>query len=208
MGDLSGGQILARAASKCYGLTGGQGTAFYRFDLIGDSPADVKAFKKSYRASLDELQLSAADADALVEEANAAFLMNMLIFEERDVEAGHLSRLRTLEEVQELVSVNRSALNFQRAYGAEPAKRGQCPFLPAKGDATLAPKACPWPFVWLHDPRSALVAHPMKNIGGLLAVFAVVRLALRYPRSTGLGLLSAIVACVALKPRKHSGRPH
>jgi len=69
MGDLRGGQILSRAASKAYGAGG---TAFYDFQLVGSSAMELKAFKKRYRASLDELRLSAEDADALVEEANTS----------------------------------------------------------------------------------------------------------------------------------------
>ncbi|CAK0861649.1 unnamed protein product [Prorocentrum cordatum] len=69
LGDLSGGQILARAAKKAYGLEGGRGQAFYRFERVGSSPAEVKEFKRSYRTSLDGLRLSTGDADGIVEEA-------------------------------------------------------------------------------------------------------------------------------------------
>jgi len=133
LGDLSGGQILARTAVKTYDLPAGKGVSFYNFEEIGTSVSQVKAFKREYRSSLDALQFSASQADALVEEANVAFLMNMLLFEERDVAAGHLKGTRTLEEVLELVRANTSALSFQKAYGEEQAAAptgNRCPFLP------------------------------------------------------------------------------
>jgi len=217
LGDLSGGQILARAAVKAYGLSGAHGQAFYNFEQIGSSPQDVKAFKRGYRASLDALGLTAGEADALVEEANAAFLMNMLLFEERDVAAGHLKKLRTLDEAMELVMQNTTPLGFQRAYGDQASlgkKKGVCPFMPpsagnaAGGGSVIAAQhgklaVCPWPFVWLHDPHAAMVAHPVKNFGGLLALTGLVTAAWQYPRSVCGGLLGAGVLTLALKPPQH-----
>ncbi|HEY9656915.1 MAG TPA: biliverdin-producing heme oxygenase, partial [Allocoleopsis sp.] len=54
------------------------GTAFYEFKDI----ADEKAFKNKYRQSLDELSVDDATADRIVDEANAAFGMNMKMFME------------------------------------------------------------------------------------------------------------------------------
>ncbi|NEP18504.1 MAG: heme oxygenase [Leptolyngbya sp. SIO4C1] len=78
MGDLSGGQILKGIAQRAMGLSGGQGTAFYEFDDI----ADEKAFKVVYRQRLNELPLSQATIEDIVNEANAAFGMNMKLFQE------------------------------------------------------------------------------------------------------------------------------
>ena len=78
MGDLSGGQILKGIAQRAMGLADGQGTAFYEFDDI----ANEKEFKAIYRQRLDDLPLSAATIDRIVEEANAAFVMNMRLFQE------------------------------------------------------------------------------------------------------------------------------
>lgn len=78
MGDLSGGQILKGIAQRAMGLTAAQGTAFYEFDDI----ADEKEFKAIYRQRLDDLPLSAATIERIVEEANAAFAMNMRLFQE------------------------------------------------------------------------------------------------------------------------------
>merc|ERR1712190_565721 len=73
-----------------------------------------KTFKKEYRSSLDALGVSASRADDVVREATMAFLFNILIFEERDVAAGHLERIRTVEEVSELVNNNKAPLNFKK----------------------------------------------------------------------------------------------
>jgi heme oxygenase len=78
LGDLSGGQILKGIAQRGMNLTEGEGTAFYEFQDIPDE----KAFKGQYRQTLDELPVDEATADQIVEEANAAFGMNMKMFNE------------------------------------------------------------------------------------------------------------------------------
>jgi heme oxygenase len=78
LGDLSGGQILKNIAVTGMNLTDGQGTAFYEF---GEIP-DEKAFKAKYRSAVDELPIDDATADRIVDEANAAFGMNMKMFQE------------------------------------------------------------------------------------------------------------------------------
>ncbi|KPQ38087.1 MAG: heme oxygenase (biliverdin-producing) [Phormidium sp.] len=78
LGDLSGGQILKNIAQKAMGLQDGQGTAFYEFDEIPDE----KAFKAEYRQAMDSLPIDDAQADRIVDEANDAFKLNMVMFEE------------------------------------------------------------------------------------------------------------------------------
>ncbi len=78
IGDLSGGQILKNIAVTGMNLNDGQGTAFYEF---GDIP-DEKAFKAKYRSAVDELPIDDATVDRIVDEANAAFGMNMKMFQE------------------------------------------------------------------------------------------------------------------------------
>ena len=78
LGDLSGGQILKGIAQRAMNLSDGQGTAFYEFTEIPDE----KQFKNTYRQRLDELPIDEATADRIVEEANAAFGMNMKMFNE------------------------------------------------------------------------------------------------------------------------------
>jgi heme oxygenase len=78
LGDLSGGQILKGIAERGMNLTDGSGTNFYEFKTISDE----KAFKQSYRQALDTLPVDDATADRIVDEANAAFGMNMTMFKE------------------------------------------------------------------------------------------------------------------------------
>ncbi len=78
LGDLSGGQILKGIAQTGMNLNDGEGTAFYEFEDISDE----KAFKAKYRQALDELAIDDATAQRIVDEANAAFGMNMKMFQE------------------------------------------------------------------------------------------------------------------------------
>ena len=78
MGDLSGGQILKGIAQRGMNLSDAEGTAFYEFDDISDE----KAFKDMYRQAMNDLPIDDAAADRIVEEANAAFGMNMALFNE------------------------------------------------------------------------------------------------------------------------------
>ncbi|MBW4470408.1 MAG: heme oxygenase (biliverdin-producing) [Stenomitos rutilans HA7619-LM2] len=78
LGDLSGGQILKGIAQRGMNLTDGNGTAFYEFNNIPDE----KQFKATYRQAMNELPLDDATADRIVDEANAAFGMNMKLFQE------------------------------------------------------------------------------------------------------------------------------
>ncbi|MFQ3679565.1 MAG: biliverdin-producing heme oxygenase, partial [Pseudanabaenaceae cyanobacterium] len=77
MGDLSGGQILKKIAKQAMGLQDG-GTAFYEFDTIRNHGE----FKKRYRQALDTVPVNAATADAIVNEANHSFHLNMEMFRE------------------------------------------------------------------------------------------------------------------------------
>jgi heme oxygenase len=77
LGDLSGGQILKKIAQNAMNL-GDEGVAFYRFEQIPDE----KAFKAQYRQILDTLPVDAATVQAIVQEANAAFGLNMKMFQE------------------------------------------------------------------------------------------------------------------------------
>ena len=78
IGDLSGGQILKGIAKKALNPPDGEGLHFYDFPMI----EDAKAFKTEYRSTLDNLDLSREQKDALVEEANYAFKLNMDMFNE------------------------------------------------------------------------------------------------------------------------------
>ncbi len=78
IGDLSGGQILKGIAQRGMNLSEGEGTAFYEFAEIPDE----KAFKQEYRATMNDLDIDQAMADAIVQEANDAFGLNMKLFKE------------------------------------------------------------------------------------------------------------------------------
>ncbi|NEO83583.1 MAG: heme oxygenase (biliverdin-producing) [Spirulina sp. SIO3F2] len=78
MGDLSGGQILKKIAQTAMKLEEGEGTAFYEFPEIPDE----KAFKDNYRQAMDSLPIDQATAEAIVEEANDSFKLNMRMFDE------------------------------------------------------------------------------------------------------------------------------
>jgi heme oxygenase len=78
LGDLSGGQILKKIAQQAMNLADGQGTAFYEFKDIPEE----KVFKATYRQAMDDLPVDEANADQIVDEANAAFGMNMKVFNE------------------------------------------------------------------------------------------------------------------------------
>jgi len=78
LGDLSGGQILKGIAQRGMNLTEGEGSAFYEFPEIPDE----KAFKNNYRQAMNELPIDEATAERIVDEANAAFGMNMKMFME------------------------------------------------------------------------------------------------------------------------------
>ena len=77
LGDLSGGQILKNIAEKALNLSDG-GLAFYEFEDI----PNAKEFKTKYRTALDNLPIDVSQSDAIIDEANFAFKLNMQMFEE------------------------------------------------------------------------------------------------------------------------------
>lgn len=78
LGDLSGGQIMARAMQKAFGLEGRTGLTFFTFEGLG-APG---AYKKGYRDRLDALgdTLDEADRQRLVDESSWAFAQNQALF--------------------------------------------------------------------------------------------------------------------------------
>merc|ERR1712194_647937 len=155
------------------------------------------------RSSLDALHVSTTQADDIVHEANMAFLLNISIFEERGVAAGHLERIRSLEEVNELVQSNKSPLAFQKAYIAAGAQSSdQCPFIPgpagrrANGEPSCHASesgVCPWPFVWFHNAKSAI---------GLIGMIGMLRVAWQYPRRSLMTFACTTLAAIMFKPTK------
>ncbi len=78
MGDLSGGQALARIVRNSFGLEGSRGTAFYAFPGIDE----IKAFKECYRTGLDRAPVDDRAVDEAAEEAKGAFAAHQAIFTE------------------------------------------------------------------------------------------------------------------------------
>jgi heme oxygenase len=72
LGDLSGGQFLARAIERELGLGARTGTAFYDFAALGE----LTAFKNSYRGRLDATPWSATEQARIVAETALAYDLN------------------------------------------------------------------------------------------------------------------------------------
>lgn len=78
VGDLFGGQMMGGMAVKSLDLQGGFGTSFYKFQDI----ANTKAFIEQWYSTLNQLNLSEAEKQDIVDEANVVFRLNIDIFEE------------------------------------------------------------------------------------------------------------------------------
>lgn len=78
LGDLSGGQMLARIVAQGLQLPPGQGVAFYDFG----PPQQVIERAQAFRAALDRLAPDEASAQALVDEALDAFARHRELFEQ------------------------------------------------------------------------------------------------------------------------------
>ena len=77
LGDLSGGQMIAKRVAKQHGL-GRDGVAFYDFSGLGS----LTGFKDGYRAALDRLgaELDAAERARTLDEVRAAYAFNTAVF--------------------------------------------------------------------------------------------------------------------------------
>ncbi|TQL43946.1 heme oxygenase [Leucobacter komagatae] len=77
LGDLSGGQIIAKRVARQHGFDG-PGIEFYNFESLGD----LKAFKETYREGLDRLgeTLSDDDKQRMIEEVREAYSFNTQVF--------------------------------------------------------------------------------------------------------------------------------
>ncbi|WP_430867266.1 heme oxygenase (biliverdin-producing) [Demequina aurantiaca] len=75
LGDMSGGQAIAKLVARYYGATPDQ-LAFYDFAEV---PSTVR-YKRAYRENLDALPFDEAQAQAMIDEAKAAFGYNGDIF--------------------------------------------------------------------------------------------------------------------------------
>ncbi len=74
LGDLNGGQVLARRLASSLGL-GPAALGFYRFDAIGP----MEAFRQEYRRGFDQAALTPAQIQAVLAEARRGFMLNLAI---------------------------------------------------------------------------------------------------------------------------------
>lgn len=77
LGDLSGGQAIAKLVARHYGATEAQ-LGFYRFETAADG---VVTYKRGYREAMNALALEPEQVDVLVAEVKASFRYNSAIFE-------------------------------------------------------------------------------------------------------------------------------
>ncbi|MFP1624060.1 heme oxygenase (biliverdin-producing) [Streptomyces sp. 5K101] len=83
MGDLSGGQVVRDRAEKAWGFARkGDGVRFYVFEGV-PNPA---AFKRTYRALLDAVDVDDLEKQRVVEECRRAYEHNSAVFHELDAE--------------------------------------------------------------------------------------------------------------------------
>ena len=78
LGDLFGGQMMGGMARKSLELERDRGTRFYEFDDI----SDTKGFIEAWYAKLNTLELSEAQKQAIVDEGNLVFTLNIGLFDE------------------------------------------------------------------------------------------------------------------------------
>jgi heme oxygenase len=79
LGDLSGGQAIARLVARHYSASPEQ-LSFFRFEEIDDNVH----YKRAYRENLNALAFTPAEIDSFVAEASAAFDYNSAIFDSLD----------------------------------------------------------------------------------------------------------------------------
>lgn len=77
MGDLSGGQMIARLAWKLYDISPEQGAEFYHF---ADIPS-AKDFREEYRVALDALPYDEDEKEAMIAEVREAYRLNTVLLE-------------------------------------------------------------------------------------------------------------------------------
>lgn len=78
LGDLSGGQAIAKLVARHYGVTAEQ-SAFYDFGNLG---ADPVPYKRAYREAINGFGFDSDTIDRLIEEVQLAFELNGALFDE------------------------------------------------------------------------------------------------------------------------------
>eukprot|EP00523_Entomoneis_sp_CCMP467_P018847 CAMPEP_0168823250 /NCGR_PEP_ID=MMETSP0726-20121227/10430_1 /TAXON_ID=265536 /ORGANISM="Amphiprora sp., Strain CCMP467" /LENGTH=490 /DNA_ID=CAMNT_0008876111 /DNA_START=38 /DNA_END=1511 /DNA_ORIENTATION=+ len=169
LGDLSGGKVLARVARRAQEIK------------------SAKVFKDMYRRALDDLPLTPVQIQRLVQEANVAFLLNMRLFEELDVEAKVTgATVRPVEDVLCMGPEHADAtVPIHGAATSAADGSDKCPFLMKKEQqqtqGAVSHEAlskghkigarCPWPFVLFHDPAQFARDWQTWALSGLILCF-------------------------------------
>ncbi|KAA8585634.1 hypothetical protein FQN60_004328, partial [Etheostoma spectabile] len=78
LGDLSGGQVLGKITQKSLGLSSTDGLSFFSFPGVS-SP---NRFKQLYRSRMNSVELTEEQRAALLQEAVAAFELNIQVFDD------------------------------------------------------------------------------------------------------------------------------
>merc|ERR1712086_198787 len=78
LGDLFGGQMMGGMARRSLQLDERRGMSFYEFDDI----PQTKPFIEEWYRELNQLDLSEAQKEAIVDEGNLVFALNIEVFEE------------------------------------------------------------------------------------------------------------------------------
>lgn len=76
LGDLSGGQMIAKVVKKAYGVTADAGASFYHFADI----EDLDAYKVRYRGLIDAIDLEGEDRERFTDEVMVAFASTGAIY--------------------------------------------------------------------------------------------------------------------------------
>jgi len=105
LGDLSGGQILAKKLQKYNDLPEGKGVAFYHFDQI----ENATAFKDMYRIRLNQVEVDEETHKAIVQESCQAFIRNIDIFQEFDHELEGLPLTKKEQEAMAAIPIEAAA---------------------------------------------------------------------------------------------------
>lgn len=77
LGDIAGGQVLARVFREAYELPG-EALHFYDFSAIGKIPP----YRAQYKAALDAMQLGEEERVRLINTAKRAFDLNQAVFQD------------------------------------------------------------------------------------------------------------------------------
>ncbi|KAG0168484.1 hypothetical protein DFQ28_006946 [Apophysomyces sp. BC1034] len=134
LGDLSGGQILAKRLKKCVlrleegesAWDSNQGLEFYHFENLGNQ-AEFKAF---YRERLNAAKVNARTRDMIVSEAVRSFELNIAVFDEVQ-ELSEANKLvptvdPAAEDEQEIISLEEVDVKIETVRSVAPKKGCRC----------------------------------------------------------------------------------